>query len=155
VTDLFFLFYFIWFRHCRRRTFCGTLDYLPPEMVESQPHDQRVDVWSLGILCYEMLTGAPPFEDLNEGYTATYERILNVDYSFPPHVSDLARKFVQKVSERLHSTTKCSSPHTHSWPVSPQLLKKNPLERLALSEIHHDPWICKYVASQTARHRNI
>ncbi|KAH8549896.1 kinase-like domain-containing protein [Umbelopsis sp. PMI_123] len=113
----------------RRRTFCGTLDYLPPEMVESQPHDQRVDVWSLGILCYELLTGAPPFEDLNEGYTATYEKILNVDYTFPPHVSDLARKFVQK------------------------LLKRNPQDRLAVSEIQHDPWICKYMASQTARQR--
>jgi serine/threonine protein kinase len=85
----------------RRRTFCGTLDYLPPEMVESQTHDQRVDVWSLGILCYELLVGVPPFEDLDEGYKATYEKILNVDYTFPSHVSDLAQKFVQKVCAHI------------------------------------------------------
>lgn len=99
----------------RRRTFCGTLDYLPPEMVESQAHDQRVDVWSLGILCYELLAGVPPFEDLDEGYVATYEKIVNVDYSFPAHVSDLAQKFIQKVRgdppssllQKLRLRTKC------------------------------------------------
>ncbi|KAK6140745.1 hypothetical protein DH2020_025508 [Rehmannia glutinosa] len=46
----------------RRRTMCGTLDYLPPEMVESVEHDANVDIWSLGILCYEFLYGVPPFE---------------------------------------------------------------------------------------------
>ena len=42
----------------RRTTLCGTLDYLPPEMIEGKKHDQMVDVWSLGVLMYEFLVGA-------------------------------------------------------------------------------------------------
>ena len=52
----------------RRKTLCGTLDYLPPEMVANEPHDHNVDVWSLGVLCYEFLVGTPPFE--TEGHEA-------------------------------------------------------------------------------------
>ena len=52
---------------------CGTLDYLPPEMVEDKSHDNRVDIWSLGILCYEFLVGCPPFEA--EDHQRTYDRI--------------------------------------------------------------------------------
>ncbi|KAJ8540617.1 hypothetical protein ON010_g12610 [Phytophthora cinnamomi] len=44
----------------RRTTLCGTLDYLPPEMIENKPHDENVDVWTLGILMFEFLTGARP-----------------------------------------------------------------------------------------------
>lgn len=46
----------------RRNTLCGTLDYLPPEMVEGVSHDNSVDIWSLGVLAYEFLVGDPPFE---------------------------------------------------------------------------------------------
>eukprot|EP00879_Flechtneria_rotunda_P032517 GHRR01035734.1.p1 GENE.GHRR01035734.1~~GHRR01035734.1.p1 ORF type:complete len:360 (+),score=122.53 GHRR01035734.1:118-1197(+) len=46
----------------RRSTLCGTLDYLPPEMVEGREHDVGVDVWGLGVLTYEFLYGNPPFE---------------------------------------------------------------------------------------------
>ena len=35
--------------------------YLAPEMVEKKPHDHRVDIWAIGILIYEFLTGNPPF----------------------------------------------------------------------------------------------
>lgn len=72
----------------RRETLCGTLDYLPPEMVENKEHNNKVDIWSLGILCYEFLTGNPPFEA--EGNSATYERIKSIDLMFPPHVSSEA-----------------------------------------------------------------
>lgn len=57
----------------RRTTMCGTLDYLAPEMVESRPHDERVDLWTLGILCYEFLVGKPPFEE--DKTELTYKRI--------------------------------------------------------------------------------
>ncbi len=46
----------------RRTTLCGTLDYLPPEMIENKDHDHTVDIWSLGVLTYEFLCGHPPFE---------------------------------------------------------------------------------------------
>lgn len=46
----------------RRMTLCGTLDYLPPEMVEGREHGSGVDVWGLGVLTYEFLYGNPPFE---------------------------------------------------------------------------------------------
>jgi len=52
---------------------CGTLDYLAPEMVEGRSHDERVDLWTLGILCYEFLVGKPPFEE--EKTEFTYKRI--------------------------------------------------------------------------------
>lgn len=46
----------------RRTTMCGTLDYLPPEIVEHMQYDETVDLWSLGVLIYEFLLGVPPFE---------------------------------------------------------------------------------------------
>lgn len=51
-----------------RKTLCGTLDYLPPEMVEGKEHNEKVDHWALGVLTYEFLCGVPPFEDLR-GYS--------------------------------------------------------------------------------------
>ncbi|KAG8958491.1 spindle assembly checkpoint kinase [Tulasnella sp. 419] len=50
----------------RRKTFCGTLDYLPPEMVEGRHHNEKVDHWALGVLAYEFLCGCPPFEEKEE-----------------------------------------------------------------------------------------
>merc|ERR1711973_851474 len=69
----------------RRGTMCGTLDYLPPEMIEGNTHDDKVDLWSLGVLTYEFLVGKPPFEAENNN--ETYRRITRVDLKFPAHVS--------------------------------------------------------------------
>nr|GEZ61007.1 serine/threonine-protein kinase Aurora-3-like isoform X3 [Tanacetum cinerariifolium] len=42
----------------KRRTMCGTLDYLAPETVENRPHDYALNNWTLGVLCYEFLYGS-------------------------------------------------------------------------------------------------
>lgn len=99
----------------RRTTLCGTLDYLPPEMIEGRYHDEKVDLWSLGILCYEFLVGNPPFEA--ETNTETYRRITKVDLHFPSYCSVGAKDVVRK------------------------LLQHDPFKRLSLEGILEHPWI--------------
>jgi len=103
----------------RRNTLCGTLDYLPPEMVEGREHDEKVDVWSLGVLLYEFLVGSPPFEA--EGHSATYRRISRVDLQFPKGMPEDARDLIGK------------------------LLVKNPKKRLELKNIPKHPWVLRNV----------
>lgn len=106
----------------RRLTLCGTLDYLPPEMIEGREHDQQVDIWSLGVLLFEFLVGYPPFEA--EGNTATYRRISRVDLQFPPFVSEGARDLIRR------------------------LLVKNPADRMSLSDVPDHPWVRQFMEEQ-------
>jgi len=43
------------------KTFCGTADYVSPEMVHNSQYDHKIDIWSLGVLTFELLTGNAPF----------------------------------------------------------------------------------------------
>lgn len=79
----------------RRNTLCGTLDYLPPEMIQGSDYDNSVDTWCLGVLMYELLVGHAPFEA--EGQTKTYKRIVSIDLKIPSHMSDLAKDLIKKV----------------------------------------------------------
>ena len=55
----------------------------------------QVDLWALGVLCYEFLVGKPPFEA--EGNHETYRRITKVDLQFPAHVTEGAQAFIRGV----------------------------------------------------------
>lgn len=79
----------------RRATMCGTLDYLPPEMVLHQSYSDRVDHWCLGVLTYEFLVGSPPFE--NEDQNTTYRKIVAVQLTYPDYVHPLAQEFISAV----------------------------------------------------------
>lgn len=79
----------------RRTTLCGTIDYLPPEMVHGRTHNEKVDLWSLGVLCYEFLVGKPPFECTS--YDDTFRRISKGIFSVPEHVSEEAEDMIRKL----------------------------------------------------------
>lgn len=79
----------------RRFTLCGTVDYLSPEMVQGVAHTYTVDLWSVGVLCYELLVGQPPF-DAKE-YGTTYKKILSAEMSFPDFVSEDAKDLISKL----------------------------------------------------------
>jgi len=83
----------------RRDTFCGTLDYLPPEMLRHRKYDNHADIWGLGVLLFEFLVGKPPFEAADE--KGTYNKIKNITPVFPPTISVEAKDLITKVLVKI------------------------------------------------------
>ena len=122
---------FSWVAECtpsdRRLTFCGTIDYVPPEMIRNEAHGVAVDLWALGALMYELLAGHPPFEHPQP--SATCQDILFAGVTFPPEFPAQAQSL-------------CAA-----------LLSKNPAERLSADQVLRHPWIVAHGVGSARRSR--
>ncbi|XP_058124361.1 ribosomal protein S6 kinase beta-2 [Anopheles ziemanni] len=87
-------------------TFCGTIEYMAPEILMRSGHGKAVDWWSLGALMYDMLTGMPPFcaDNRKKTVDAILKDKLNIPGYLTPDSRDLIRRLMKRqVSQRLGS----------------------------------------------------
>ena len=79
----------------RRQTVCGSPLYLPPEMVSHIGHDETVDIWCIGVLLFELITGKPPFAGNN--IETVKMNISKLNISWPPVMDPDARDLTARI----------------------------------------------------------
>ncbi|XP_025193335.1 serine/threonine-protein kinase polo-like isoform X2 [Melanaphis sacchari] len=79
----------------RKKTLCGTPNYIAPEILKKTGHSFEVDVWSIGCIMYTLLVGKPPFE--TNSLKETYARITRCDYNIPSHLNKNASTLIEKM----------------------------------------------------------
>ncbi|XP_076252547.1 serine/threonine-protein kinase 33-like isoform X2 [Rhynchophorus ferrugineus] len=111
------------------RDYCGTIAYMPPEILQMKTYSELCDVWAIGIIMYMMLYGCNPFIGKNEE-----EITRNISYDEPKYSDDT-------VSQEAIDLIKC-------------ILEKDPVKRMTASQIKEHQWINEK-NRKTKREQNI
>ena len=91
-------------KHEKMRTFCGTYEYMSPELLQKKSYDYTVDIWGLGILLYELMHGYSPFraKKIEDIYSNIKNKRMKCSGRISPEVKDLLTKILKiEPSERL------------------------------------------------------
>ena len=101
-----------------RKTVCGTPIYLAPEIIKEQGHDERVDIWCIGVLLFELITGTVPFR--GNDIETLKSNILHLKITWPKEMNPDAKDLISKI------------------------LKLDPNKRLPLEDMLQHPFFLKY-----------
>ncbi|KAI9314502.1 kinase-like domain-containing protein [Dichotomocladium elegans] len=103
----------------KANTFCGTAEYMAPEVLMEMNYDKSVDWWTLGILMFEMLTGDTPFRAANHKKTmdAIQNKKLQIPYYVTSEAKDLLNRLLRKnPNTRLgHGDDGTEQVKAHKW----------------------------------------
>ena len=102
----------------KRQTVCGTPIYLAPEIIKEEGHDEKVDIWCIGVLLFELITGNVPFQGTD--IETLKENILHLRIAWPKEMNIDAKNLIKKI------------------------LKLDPGSRISLEEILKHPFFNKY-----------
>ena len=100
-----------------RSTYCGTPVYLAPEMITEIGHDEHLDIWCIGILMFELLTGTVPFK--GKDFESLNNNILSLKIQWPNDINIDAKNLISKI------------------------LKSEPKDRISLEEMLKHPFFLK------------
>ena len=101
-----------------RKTVCGTPIYLAPEIIKEKGHDEKVDIWCIGVLLFELMTGSIPFQ--GKDIESLKNNILHLKITWPKEMNKDAKDLITKI------------------------LKLDPSERITLEEMLEHPFFTKY-----------
>ena len=101
-----------------RKTVCGTPIYLAPEIIKEKGHDEKVDIWCIGVLLFELMTGSIPFQ--GKDIESLKNNILHLKITWPKEMNKDAKDLISKI------------------------LKLDPSERITLEEMLEHPFFTKY-----------
>ena len=105
----------------KRTTFCGTVEYMAPEIIKKQKYDESIDIWSLGVLLYELVHSYSPFCSEDSDIKKIGDNIIQKPLSFKEGLSNECKDLIKK------------------------LLIKDSSRRIKIEEIYQHSFMTKYI----------